>query len=109
MQAGRLNSRITIERQVKTQSEYGDILTEWELVGSFWANVRNVNGKEFTLRGMGLNSADTSIRIRLNRKIDHEMRVVFRGEEYQILAVLHDEQSMDYTDLACRRGLSDGR
>lgn len=107
MQAGILNSRITVQRKIENRSEYGDVVVQWQDFGEFWANVRNISGKEFGLRGLDLAQLTTSIRIRLNREITAQMRVLFRGQIYEIVAVIHDEQWREFTDLACRSGLNE--
>ena len=42
-----------------------------------------------------------SIRIRFNERITTGMQVRYRGEIYQVDAVLHDFTKKTYTDLVC--------
>ena len=107
--AGSLNSRIEIQAPLEVRGEYGDILKTWQTHATVWANIRNISGKEYTVRGLDLAAVNTSIRIRLRRSITPQMRVLYRGEIYNIVAVLHDEARREHTDLVCQAGANDGR
>ena len=107
--AGKLTQRIRIEAPLETRSEYGDVVKDWVLHAELWANVRNISGREYTVRGLDLGTVNTSIRIRLKRSVTDEMRVLYRGQVYAIVAVLHDDAGREYTDLVCSVGANDGR
>ncbi len=47
MRAGLLaRARITIERGTATQNSFGEDVVTWAAIGSYWANVRALQGKE---------------------------------------------------------------
>lgn len=107
--AGKLTQRIQIEAPQETRGEFGDVVKDWALHAEVWAHVRNISGREYTVRGLDLGTVNTSIRIRLNRSIRDDMRVLYRGQVYAIVAVLHDDAGREYTDLVCSVGANDGR
>ena len=107
--AGSLNSRIEIQHPVEERDDYGDVIKTWQTHATVWANIRNISGKEYTVRGLDLAAVNTSIRIRLRRSVNEQMRVLYRRQIYNIVAVLHDEARREHTDLVCQTGANDGR
>lgn len=109
MKASNLTQRIQIERPITHRDDYGAEITEWQPESTVWANIRFPSGKEYQDGGVDLNSVSASFRIRLNRRITHAMRVVFRGQIYAIIAVLHDEQNREYTDIVANLQAGEGK
>lgn len=109
MKASKLDSRVLIEEPVISRTAMGDEVKSWQELGWFWADVRHLNGKEYIKADADTRIAQSSVRIRLNRAINPNMRVKFRGVFYQIIAVLHDEGKRTYTDLVCASLQDDGR
>ena len=103
MQAGKLNKRITIQQYSETIDDYGYSVKKWADLITVWAHVKNVNGKEFIKSNVALSEVSTSIRIRKRQGLDSSMRVIFNDNTYQIVAVLPDEETNDFLDLACKR------
>ena len=108
MQAGKLNKRVTIQAHTETIDEYGYAAKAWADLATVWAHVKNVNGKEFIKSSVELSEVSTSIRIRKRKGLDSSMRVIFNDEKYQVVAVLPDEETNDYLDLACKRWVEHG-
>ena len=108
MQAGKLNKRVTIQSAVEAIDDYGEAKKVWSDVATVWAHVKNVNGREFIKSNVALSEVSTSIRIRKRKGLDSSMRVIFNDEKYQIVAVLPDEETNDYLDLACKRWVEHG-
>lgn len=110
MDAGSLNKRITIESYIETRNDLGQKTKEWVPLITVWANIRNVSGSEFVRNSIEIGEVNTSIRIR-KRKLDlnSKMRVVYQGQLYEVVAVLPDEVGNVHIDLACKKGVGDGR
>lgn len=100
----RLDGRVILEEPLLRRTELGDEVKSWRLFGTFWANVRHLNGKEYSIGNIDAATAKSSVRIRLNRAVTVDMRLIHRGEIYRIEAVLHDETRRKYTDLVCTKG-----
>ena len=108
MQAGKLNKRVKIQGHTETIDEYGYAVKDWTDLATVWAHVKNVNGREFIKSNVALSEVSTSIRIRKRKGLDSSMRVIFNDEKYQVVAVLPDEETNDYLDLACKRWVEHG-
>ena len=109
MKASNLTQRIQIERPIIRRDDYGAEITEWQPESTVWANIRFPSGKEYQAVGVDLNSVAASFRIRLNRRITSQMRIIFRGQIYAILAILHDEQNRKYTDIVANLQAGEGK
>ncbi|SSY80304.1 phage head closure protein [Alysiella crassa] len=101
MQAGSLKNRVEIWRFHAVQDETGANVQEWAFFLRLWANIRHVSGSQAIKADTQTESVKASIRIRFNEQIQSGMQVRYRGEIYQIDAVLHDYQHKDFTDLVC--------
>lgn len=102
MQAGRLDTRITIQRKTGGTDAWGAPLPEaWEDYASVWANVRHLSGSESIKAGADVSIVRASIRIRSIPGIDAGMRVVHGAQVYDIEAVLPGA-GRQHVDLVCK-------
>lgn len=102
MKAGSLTRRVTIQHYADGQNVIGQPMRAWVDLVTVWANIRVLNGREF-LSGDGEQAqATASVRIRYREGITPAMRVVYRGQVYEIVAVLPDVSHREYVDLACK-------
>ncbi|WP_213778873.1 phage head closure protein [Caballeronia sp. dw_276] len=109
MQAGKLKHRIQIQRRDSTRDSSGQPSKNWLAFGTpIWASIVFLNGKQFATSGSQANSATASIRIRYRTDITAAMRVLHGTTVYDIVAVLPDEATHDFVDLACTTGANDG-
>lgn len=98
---GNLDRRVTIEQQSSSQDGAGQPVLTWTTLATIWANVRYLNGVEPLKADATTAQAKASIRIRRRTDVTAAMRVVYGTSTFQILAVLQDEESRRWTDLAC--------
>lgn len=109
--AGRLRHRIRIERPVRTRDPVtGESKREWELVSnSVPAAIEPLSAREF-IAAQSMQSAVTArITIRRRPDIDATMRIVHRGQIYNIHGVLADPDSgLEYQTLPVSEGVNDG-
>ena len=102
MQAGPLNSRITIQRKTAAADAWGTPEPQgWEDVAKVWANVRYLSGSESIRAGADVSIVRASIRIRWRTGIDAGMRVLHAGQVYDIEAVLPGADRK-HIDLVCK-------
>lgn len=101
MRAGKLNSRITIQRQSTGVDEIGQPVTTWDDVATVWANIAHKSGLQTIKADAPVSVVQASIRIRYRTDIDAGMRVVYGAATYDIRAVLPDVAGREYTDLVC--------
>lgn len=103
MQAGRLDTRITIQRKTGGADAWRAPLPEaWEDYATVWANVRHLSGTESIKAGADVSVVSASIRIRWRQDITAGMRVVAGAAVYDIEAVLPG-QRREYVDLQAKR------
>ena len=101
--AGTLRHRVTFQQKSNLQDALGQPVQIWvDLVvaPTRFANVRFQNGKEYILANKTSNQLEASIRIRHCTDILPNMRVVFKGEFFNITAVLPNGTN-EWVDLVC--------
>lgn len=108
MRIGSLNRRITIQRLEDGQDEIGQPVRVWVDVVKVWADVRYLSGIETVRSDVPVSVAKASIRIRRRQGVDATMRVLLGDTVFAIQAVLPNERSREYIDLACETGANDG-
>lgn len=102
MQAGSLNSKITIQRKTAAADAWGTPEPQgWEDVAKVWSNVRHQSGSESIRASADVSIVRASIRIRWRAGIDAGMRVLHAGQVYDIEAVLPGV-GRQHVDLVCR-------
>ena len=101
MRAGTLNRRVIVQQLAAGQDSIGQPVTTWSTFCTVWANVAYVNGVETIKGGAATSAAKASIRIRRRTDITSGMRVQLGTTNFNIQAVLPDEQDRQHMDLAC--------
>lgn len=82
----RLNHRVTLLRPVETQDATGAPVGGFTPLPEVWADVRFVSGQEVIKSGAPVSSVKASVCIRARSDITTSMRLVFKGETYDIKA-----------------------
>lgn len=101
MEIGKLNRRVTIQRPATGDYSDGQPAIGWTDVATVWANVRYLNGIETVKADAATSVSKASIRIRRRTDVLPTMRVVLGTTNFNIQAVLPDEQDRERLDLAC--------
>lgn len=99
MDVGKLDRRITIEKQTEERDEGGQPKQVWTKVKTVWANVRFERGMEAIRNGKDTAVRRASIRIRYRTDIDEGMRVTYNKQVFQIHSILPDESDRTFMDL----------
>lgn len=99
--AGLLNCRVSIQQKTPGADELGQPLTTWVELASAWADIRQAGGMESIKAGAQMSVSKASIRVRKRADVTSAMRVVHGSTTYEVLDVLQDEKSRQYTDLVC--------
>jgi SPP1 family predicted phage head-tail adaptor len=108
--AGLLDQRITIEAKTVARNSIGEETETWATFATVWAMYRPVRVSE-RLAGAQLQAEfDTVFRIRFLAGIDPEMRVVWRGQRFELVGQpLMVDAASRLLDLFCTAGIRDGR
>lgn len=103
MQAGQLDTPITIQKRTGGTDAWGAPLPEaWEDYATVWANVRHLSGTESIKAGADVSVVQASIRIRWRQDITAGMRVVHGAQTFDIEAVLYG-QRREFVDLQAKQ------
>ncbi len=110
MRAGTLTRRLLLERPEVTQNETGEEEIEWIPLGSVWAAIQPIRGREALIAGANLSIMDTKITIRWSETVDavnEKWRASYRGTIFNIVSVSHLKLDRREIELLCRSGASD--
>lgn len=88
MQAGRLDQRVTLERYTTTEDDWGSSVEAWEPVGTYWAAVEPLAGREFIAAQAAQSEVTTRVRMRWRPGITSRDRLVHEGTTYGIESVI---------------------
>lgn len=112
--AGEYNRMIEVQRRSGAVDGSGQLLDDWSpAFPKIWAKIKVESGMA-TIRQAGANqgvmitATRVSFRVRYRTNVDVGMRVVYRGQPYDILRVQIDEAGREWTDLVCEAGNNAG-
>lgn len=83
-----MDRRITIEQVTKSRDTFGEPIETWSDLVSMWAQVRPLRAQEQFKTEQDIVFADTEFRIRYRPDINHEMRVNYDGNLYDIESII---------------------
>lgn len=99
MAAGKLNTRITLQRRSTSRDAAGQPLDSWQPVASVWADIKFLTGTAATKADRETGMARVSVRIRLRTDVCTGMRAVKGSTVYDIKSAL--PQGREWLDLVC--------
>jgi SPP1 family predicted phage head-tail adaptor len=119
MRAGQLRHRITLQRAVDAQDDYGEPSSIWEDVVSIAAAIEPISGREFFSAQQVQADVTTRITIRWRNGIEPVMRIVHATAQqaamsppqstiYDIEAILPDPTGRRQIVFMCRNRNSEG-
>jgi len=85
--AGKLNKRVTIQRQAATQDAAGEVVPGWALLLAVWANVKTLSGGELVNARATEERAKVVVTIR-NTDITPNDRVLYGTRTLEDLSVI---------------------
>lgn len=107
---GKLRHAITFQERKAYQDSFGAMVDRWQDV---WINVpasvEPLSAREFIASGQMQSAITARITIRYRPGIHAAMRILFRGQVYNIAGVLPDLNSgLEYLTLPVSVGVNDG-
>ena len=111
MLAYRLRHRVTIQELVEVQdTTTGAVTRAWEnFIADVPAEVLTGAGKEFVSSGATQGEITARINMRWFPGLTQKMRVVWDGNEYNILSIETDITGRQEYRLKCNSGVTDGQ
>lgn len=110
MRSGKLRHRVALQQLLQTQDPVtGELSDDWVTVATVWAAVEPLSAREFIAAQAGQSEITARVTIRHRPGIDGTMRLVHRGQVYNIHAPLPDPKSaLHYLTLPVSMGVNDG-
>ena len=102
MRAGQLNQRVTLERFTETEDAYGATVTDWATVGTFWAAVLPLTGREVIAADAVTAIGDVRIIMRYRPGITPADRLTHKGKQMNITAVIDRHSAGRTLELLCK-------
>src|SRR5229473_523120 len=104
--AGELIHRVVFQKPIDRQSNTGAPIVTWQNVITAWARVEPLTGRELFAAQQLYPETDTRITIRGNvgKLLDQKMRMMFRGNQYDIQDITDlDEMRIETSIMAIQR------
>lgn len=107
---GTLRHRVLIQQQVTTRDSDGIEQTAWVDVAMVWASVEPLSAREFIQSGQTQAAVTARITMRYREGMLPTMRLVHRGEVFNIAGLLPDKVSgLEYITIPVSAGVNDGQ
>lgn len=103
MQAGRLNTSVTLQRRTAGQDAAGQPVEGWEDVAQVWADFRVLSGLEVIKADALTSVTKASCRVRYREDLTPDMRAMVSGEAWQIVSIHPDVNRRRYVDVVLER------
>jgi len=84
MEAGDLQHQLVLKRRVATKDATGGEVITYPPVGAVAANVNPVRGRQYEALSMAQSDAEIIVTIYYREDIQHDWRVEWRGQDYDI-------------------------
>lgn len=108
--AGDLRHRVLIQEQITSRDSDGVEQTVWEDVATVWASVEPLSAREFIQSGQTQAAVTARITIRYRAGLVASMRLVHRGQVFNIAGLLPDKASgLEYITIPVSAGVNDGQ
>jgi SPP1 family predicted phage head-tail adaptor len=111
MKAGKLDKRLDIEQPISVQDANGSPIVTWLPVGTVWALISPIRGREALTSNQIMPHMDTRITIRqhpLLASINAKWRLRYDGIIYNIVSVSHINLGNREIEIMCTSGENDG-
>lgn len=104
--AGKLRHQVELQTPIEFKNANGERTETWAHVAYLWASVEPLSAKEFVTAQQTQSKITTRITIRRRDDVNASMRILYRGEVFNIEGVLTDPVSgLEYQTLPCSSGL----
>ena len=98
-----LDQQVVIEKLTESVDENGSLTESWATLATIWAAVVALRGRELMDRTKVNSVVQWRFRIRWRDDVTPKMRLSWRGDTYDIAAVLDARGRREYLDLMCVR------
>lgn len=99
IKAGDLRHRITLQRRIAGVDAEGFAVETWTDVATVWAAVENLYGREYWQAAAVQAENTVKFTIRYRPDVDQTMRIIFRGQVYEITAIDNIKYRNEYIEI----------
>ncbi|WP_026486812.1 phage head closure protein [Caldanaerobius polysaccharolyticus] len=99
MNPGLLRHRITLQKKIDVTDGEGFTKQDWQDVSTVWAAVENLHGREYWEAAAIQAENTVKFTIRYCLDVDQSMRIIFRGEAYEIIAIDNIKYCNEYLEI----------
>jgi len=103
MNPGRLNRRVTLQRQDTARDEVGQAKPVWTDVATVWAAVLPLRGREYFESAKVNSEITVRIIIRYRADVKASWRAVSDGNGYDIVEIINPAYGKRELQLMCKR------
>lgn len=109
--AGELDQRVTLQRKTVTQASNGEPTTTWSPIGTLWAKVQQLTGRDQIAAQQVQYPADVRIIIRHRPSLTPEdHRLIWQGAPYEIVGQPAQVGPRgEWLEIMATHGVRDGR
>ena len=102
MNPGALDQRVTLQRLQSGADEIGQPYTTWVTLGTTWASVEPLVGREYFAAGGAQSEVTTKVRMRYRPGITSADRLIHEGKQYDIESVIDVKSANRELVLMCK-------
>ena len=102
MKAGKLDQRVTLERQSRVLGPLGQPVNAWAPLMTVWAAVEPLVGREYLAAQAAQSEVTARVTMRYRRGITAQDRVIHEGTIYNIVSVIDVRSQGRELVLMCR-------
>jgi len=104
-----MDQRIRLQQRVAGVDSLGQPSTTWQDVATLWAQAQPLRGREFWAAGQMQSEASVRFRVRWRSGVTTAMRVLWRDQAHDIVAVVDVGGGHHTLELLAAAGVGDGR
>jgi SPP1 family predicted phage head-tail adaptor len=104
-----MDQRIRLQQRVAGVDSLGQPSTTWQDVATLWAQAQPLRGREFWAAGQMQSEASVRFRVRWRSGVTTAMRVLWRDQAHDIVAVVDVDGGHHTLELLAAAGVGDGR
>jgi len=112
MTAGKFQHRLEIQAPVQVQDPAtGEVTTSWQVVGTVWARIEPIRGKEAFVSEQVLADMNTRITLRwspLAETLTNAHRGIHQNTIFNFVSIAHVRLERREVEIMARSGLNDG-
>jgi SPP1 family predicted phage head-tail adaptor len=99
MNTGRRRHPVEVQAYVSSQDpKTGEILNQWSTIGTEWASIEGINGREFIAAAAEQTATTMRVTIGYRDDLTTAHRLAYHGKKYNLKAILPNNTR---TELVC--------